>query len=132
MNDLADKRWEELVVGMFKKRKHELDALKPLLNEIQNLISGGHELDDMQDYVQHIDKNIHIPRWNRYPETNPSMLDIPTIDSKYWVLIAPDFVFEAIWKEGAFYTFMERDNGEGWGIETAVSFWIPITYPTPY
>ncbi len=132
MNDLADKQWEELVVKLFKKRKDELIALDLLLDEISNLMHSDAEFSDMEDYVSHINKNIHIPRWNRFPETNPGMLNIPTVESKYLVFIKPDFIFEAIWSNDYFYTFMDRDDGQGWAIEKEVSFWIPITYPTPY
>ncbi len=130
IKDMEGKRWEELFLIKLKEILKEKEEIQSIVSQLED-INFKFTLHDLEDYIKSIDENIHIPRWNKYPETNPGQLDVYA--QTYYVFFEPDFLFEARWVNGNFMTFNEhRESGNDWEIETSMKFWIPISYPTPY
>lgn len=128
--DLEGKSWEELCLIAFKsfnKRKKKISQAIEWLNDLDDDIC----IDEISDYIESLKNNIHIPRWNIYPSVTPDGLNIHA--ESYHVFVNPDFFLEARWIDGNFHTFNPyRESGNDWELEEEVSYWIPITYPTPY
>ena len=128
--DLQGKRWEELLLMKLKKTLKAHDEFKLIIDKLED-INYSLNLDEFEEYIKAIDSKIHIPTWNKYPETNPDQLDVYA--EKYQVFFEPDFFMEARWRDGNFSVFNEfRESGNDWEIENDMTHWLPITFPTPY
>ncbi len=130
MKDMEGKRWEELCLIAFKtiaKREKQIDEA---IRKLEDL-SFCSEIDEIEEYLESINNKIHIPVWNKYPDTNPEALKICV--EKYYVFMEPDFIMEAKWENGNFYTENEcHESGKLWDVTPDITFWLPINYPTPY
>lgn len=130
IKDIEGKRWQELLLIQLKKTLKLHDEFKSIINILEN-INYRFNLHDIEEYIKAMDDKIHIPEWNKYPETNPDQLDV--YSETYYVFFEPDFFVEARWNNGNFSTFNEfRESGNKWEIKTDMNYWLPITYPTPY
>ena len=130
MEEMEGKRWQELLLIQLKKTLNIQEQFKLIIDKLEDL-NYSLDLDELEEYVSAIDKKIHIPIWNKYPETNPDQLNVYV--EKYYVFFEPDFFHEARWENGNFILYNEyRESGNGWEIETDMKFWLPIIYPTPY
>lgn len=111
------------------------DALEESLEPI--LYGLKVDLEEFEDYIDAREKEIHVPLWNELSKVTPDDLRVNVIE--YLVFLEPEFVYTAIWKNGNFWVLremMDEDaeeyTGSQYMIETEVTHWIPVVYPSRY
>lgn len=126
-------RWEQFILLQFKKISDSSLEINNLMEQVKEKIdkcTSEYDFDEFKCYFKDLESSIHMPTWNKYPETNPDSLS--TYVEFYAVCERDDGSYiwrNAFWrKDNGFYYMLE---GEANKLEGEL-YWIPLTFPSPY
>ena len=136
MNDyLNEGTWQELLLKRFKHTENLAKKIKKIIDGVVEDIEEitDSRLDDVVDYIETMNKQVHIPMWNRLSDVTPDSLKICTA-SGYIVswIDAMDLMVKAQWdsKNKCFITYDEEL--EKWTKDESVEYWIPLIFPETF
>lgn len=126
-------RWERFILLKFKKISESSLEIYNLMDQVKEKIdefNSEYDFDEFECYFKDLESSIHMPTWNKYPETTPDKLSTYV---EFYAVCERDhdsFVWrDAFWRkdDGFYYVFEgETDKLEG------ELYWIPLTFPNPY